>query len=97
MKSKPEMLEKLRASIPETSTRDEDRKRRAALKQLLRPKSNIDRETCRELGDAVFAFFCPDDAVILTTNIRDHKPLAEALGKKAQTPAEAIAPPASPL
>ncbi len=86
LKSRPEMLEKLRASIPEKSIRNEDRKRRAALKQLLRPKARIDRDTCRDLGDAVFAFFCPDDAVILTTNIKDHRPLAEALGKEARTP-----------
>ena len=43
----------------------------------------------------MFAFFCPIDAVVLTTNIKDHKPLAEALGKKAQTPSESIAPPTS--
>ena len=91
LKSKPELLEKLRAAIPEDSSRTEDKKRRAALKLLLRAKGNFDRDACRELGDAVFAFFCPNDAVILTTNMRDHKVLAEALGKRAQSPTDAVA------
>ena len=42
MKSQPEMLEKLRDSIPENSVRNEDRKRRAALKHILRSKGSID-------------------------------------------------------
>jgi hypothetical protein len=33
-----------------------------------------------------FAFFCPQNAVILTANTRDLSPLAEALGKKTQAP-----------
>jgi len=38
------------------------------LKQLINtPKILLDRDQCRWLGDAVFAFFCPEDAVILTT------------------------------
>ena len=41
-------------------------------------------KTCRDLGDAVYAFFAPPDSVVLTTNIRDHRPLAEALGKQAK-------------
>ena len=28
---------------------------------------DIDLELCRDLGDAIFAFFCPATAVILTT------------------------------
>jgi hypothetical protein len=31
-----------------------------------------------------FCFFCPDDAVMLTTNLKDHKPLAEGIGKQAE-------------
>jgi hypothetical protein len=46
----------------------------------------MDRETRSHLGDAIFAFFCPKTAVVLTTNIGDHKRLAEALGKKAEKP-----------
>lgn len=41
---------------------------------------------CRDLGDAVFALLAPHDSVILTTNLKDHEPLASALGKTAQLP-----------
>jgi len=85
--SKPELLEALRKSIPESSSRAEDIRRRQALKQLIkRPKDKVDRKTCINLGDAIFAFFCPQNAVVLTTNLRDHAPLAEALGKTAEKP-----------
>ncbi len=81
------LLIALRDSIPETSTRYEDRNRRKVLKQLINtPKIPLMRENCRWLGDAVFAFFCPNDAVILTTNVRDHRPLAKAIGKRAEAP-----------
>jgi len=36
---------------------------------------------CRALGDAVFAICAPPGFLILTTNVRDHEPLARALGK----------------
>jgi len=39
----------------------------------------------------VFAFFAPKDATIVTTNIRDHRPLAAALGKTALSPKEILA------
>jgi hypothetical protein len=81
------LLIKMRDSIPETSERYEDKNRRKALKHLINtPKIPLDREQCRWLGDAVFAFFCPQDAEILTTNIRDHRPLAKAIGKRAVQP-----------
>jgi hypothetical protein len=87
LKSQPKLLEALRNAIPEDSGRREDQKRRQALKQLIKhPKQIVDRETCRDLGDAIFAFFCPKTAVILTTNLRDHGPLAQAIGKKAEKP-----------
>jgi hypothetical protein len=87
LKSKPALLEALRDAIPENSIRPEDRNRRKVLKRLLnRPKDVLDRDSCRQLGDAVFAFFCPNDAVILTTNIRDQGPLAKAVGKTAVKP-----------
>lgn len=78
----------LERAVPTGTGRREDSKRKAALKliRLGRPFSHGD---CRALGDAVFALQCPDDAAILTTNSRDHRPLAEALGKKVLTPSEA--------
>jgi hypothetical protein len=86
LKSQPAILEALRNAIPENSRR-EDQKRRHALRQLIKhPNVILDRETCRHLGDAIFAFFCPKTAVILTTNIRDHEPLAQSIGKSAEKP-----------
>jgi hypothetical protein len=86
LKSQPQLLENLRAAVPD-SGRKEDEKRRQALKRLIKhPKEKVDRDTCRALGDAIFAFFCPKSAVVLTTNLRDHEPLAEAIGKTAEQP-----------
>jgi hypothetical protein len=69
------------------STRSEDVNRSQVLGTLVRkPKYLLVHKDCRRLGDAVFAFFCPDDSVILTTNVRDHTLLAGALGKSAETP-----------
>ena len=77
----------LRDAIPDSSSRLEDRNRRSVLSQLIRqPQKHITEEECRWLGDAIFAFFCPRAAVILTTNMRDHVPLAEAIGKRAENP-----------
>ena len=65
----------------------ENKKRSSSLSFILNHlNAPCNDKTCRNLGDAVFAFQAPDDAVILTTNDRDHKPLAEALGKKTITP-----------
>ena len=87
LKSKPDLLRSMRNAIPENSSRKEDRERRKVLKQLINtPKQPLTREGCRALGDAVFAFFCPEEAVVLTTNIRDHGPLAKAVGKRAEQP-----------
>ena len=87
LKTNRDALVALRASIPENSRRYKDKNRRKVLKQLINtPKILLDRDQCRWLGDAVFAFFCPEDAVILTTNIGDHQRLAKAVGKRAEKP-----------
>lgn len=81
------LLKALRNSIPENSTNYEHNNRRKVLKQLINtPKIPLDRDQCSWLGDAVFAFFCPQDAEILTTNIGHHRPLARAIGKRAVKP-----------
>ncbi|MDR3734374.1 MAG: hypothetical protein P4L10_02435 [Acidobacteriaceae bacterium] len=83
----PEALRLMRDSIPETSVRQEDRNRRAVLKRLIKhPKERLDKKSCKQLGDAYFAFFCPEDSVILTTNIKDHQPLAASIGKVVEKP-----------
>lgn len=87
LKQRPDLLKKLRDAIPESSSRDEDKNRRKVLKQLINtPKRTLTEEQCRFLGDAVFAFFCPAHAIILTTNLKDHAPLAQAIDKVAQKP-----------
>jgi len=87
LKSKSQDLEKLRNASPKNPTRREDRKRSQALRELIRkPKQAMSEDSCRNLGDAVFAFFAPQDSVILTTNLKDHSPLARALGKQAEQP-----------
>ena len=87
LKTRPDLLRALRNAIPESSKREEDRNRRKVLKQLVNtPTLRLTEEKCRWLGDAVFAFFCPDDAIVLTTNVKDHKPLAEAIGKAVDRP-----------
>jgi hypothetical protein len=87
MSAKRQDLERLREALPKTPTRREDQRRSQALRELIRkPKQPISKETCTNLGDAVFAFFAPQDSIILTTNLRDHLPLAQALGKQVQKP-----------
>ena len=87
LKSAPNVLEKLRNAVTGMPDKPENRRRLKVLKELIRkPKSKMTDEDCRNLGDAIFAFFCPPQSVILTTNLVDHKPLAEALGKKVESP-----------
>lgn len=66
-------------------------RRAKVLKQLYRtPRRELEPEECRRLGDAVFVFFAPQDATILTTNKGDHEILANAVGKSVATPPEII-------
>jgi hypothetical protein len=67
----------------EGKTRAEDTRRRAALHLLKNtPKRDFDDRNCLALGDAYFALRCPNDCNILTTNTKDHEPLAAALDKQ---------------
>lgn len=88
MKKKPEDLRKLRDVIKD-SDKTENKRRAKILRQIYRtPKMPINDRDCKYLGDAVFAFFAPADSMILSTNIKDHLPLAKALRKKAISPKE---------
>lgn len=90
LKSKPEELRKMRDAIID-SDKTENKRRAKILRQLYRkPSAPLQDKECRNLGDAIFVFLAPPDAVILTTNIRDHRPLAEAIGKIAISPQEVI-------
>lgn len=90
MKARPNDLRKLVAAIDNGDQPDkrENQRRRKVLKEMARiPKHyRVTNKECRELGDAVLALFAPPDAVILTTNIRDLGPLAEALDKSVEQP-----------
>jgi len=80
-------LQKIRDVLLGQSNKPENAKRLRVVKELIRnPKRDIDWKQCRHLGDAVFALLAPPDCVILTTNLKDHLPLAEALGKTARLP-----------
>ena len=68
----PETLRKMKAAIAaQPSKKDENIKRAQVLRSLIRSKQKLTAKQCRHLGDAVFAYFCPPDAVILTTNTTD--------------------------
>lgn len=78
-------LKALRDAVLKQPKKSENDKRSLALKELIRGRPLTDK-LCRALGDAVFAFFAPRDSVILTTNVRDHQPLAAALEKRVEAP-----------
>jgi hypothetical protein len=85
--AQPSVVEKLLLACDLLPDKPETTKRRQVLRQLYRlPKRPMAESDCRNLGDAVFAFQCPKDAVILTTNIADHAILASACGVTAVPP-----------
>lgn len=80
-------IEALRNAAREQGSGREHSRRYQTLREIHRkPGRPLGRDECRHLGDAVFAFFAPSDATILTTNVKDHEPLANALGKVVQRP-----------
>src|SRR3569623_34834 len=87
LKRDPEALTKLKEVVSMQPEKRENQRRYKVLKELARkPKALMTEKHCRDLGDAYFAFFCPSDMTILTTNARDHGPLAASLGKKVSEP-----------
>lgn len=85
LKGSPEVLKALRAACD--LDRREGLRRSKVLRQLIRkPKVPMTDRMCFDLGDAVFAFFAPDDATIISTNLKDHEALAGAIGKKVEGP-----------
>jgi hypothetical protein len=65
-----------------------ERERRArVLKELSRkPKQKLSKDDCKALGDAMFAILAPAGRTILTTNRKDHEPLAQAVGRAVASP-----------
>ncbi|MCI5207705.1 MAG: hypothetical protein D3910_02675 [Candidatus Electrothrix sp. ATG2] len=80
-------LKLIKGAIENDSEKPENANSLKVIKKILKhPRCNLENRECRWLGDAVFAFLCPNDAELLTTNLKDHEPLALALGKKATSP-----------
>lgn len=90
LKAAPDVLKLLRDAVEFCEPQNAEHQRRAkVLRELERkPKSPMTESMCRDLGDAYFAFFSPPNAVVVTTNLRDHEPLARAVGKPVVRPAE---------
>ncbi len=86
LRSREDDLRKMRQAILDSdSSRPEDTKRAQALREVYRKSTPVTEATCRALGDAIFVALAPSDAVILTTNVRDHKLLADSIGKTIQS------------
>jgi len=84
-------LTKLKVAIDKLPSELKDKRENKKRAKLLHEigsnlNRNLSNSDCRDLGDAVFALFCPKDADVLTTNLKDHEPLAKALGKTAISP-----------
>jgi len=87
LKAYPSKLRRMMEAIESQPDKPENRRRRRVLRQLVRKrKQPMTEKDCRDLGDAVFAFFAPDESVVLTTNVKDFEPLCGALGKKVEAP-----------
>lgn len=86
-------LVKLVSTIKKLPEKRENGPRSQVLHNLaVRGNFKMLNKDCRSLGDAVFTLYCPTDADILTTNLSDHRALADALGKTAISPAEVLTP-----
>jgi len=88
VKSDPDLLEAMRKAVLNTGPKNaENEKRARALHEIARkPRESIAPGMCRILGDAIFVLLCPEDAIILTTNLKDFDPLAKAAGRVVQRP-----------
>jgi hypothetical protein len=88
-----EATSSLMEAIEDLPESQENGRRYKVLKALHEnANTRIKNEECRDLGDAVFAFYCSSESTILTTNVKDHRALAEALGKGAVNPEEVLEP-----
>lgn len=85
--SRPSELAAARSSLDVTSEKRETVRRRDLLRQLEKhPARPMERKECQIFGDAYFVFFCPNAATILTTNLGDIQPMADALGVSVARP-----------
>jgi hypothetical protein len=62
LKSRPDLLRKLKSVVDAQPIKPENRRRSQALRELIRnPKRPMTEKMCRDLGDAFFAFFAPQE------------------------------------
>ncbi len=84
-------IQKIDEKLLSEEVTEVNRKRHKIMREIIRKKKYYLSDTeCRQLGDVYFVCFCPNDHKILTTNIKDHKPLAEAIGKNAISPSDLL-------
>jgi hypothetical protein len=74
-----EKLASARSGLESEGDRKEVIERRRVLRQLEKHSAVMQRDDCRKFGDAYFVLFCPHGHAVLTTNVRDIKPMADAL------------------
>lgn len=80
-------LERVREALElEPAGRERDARLAAVTHLLERGATALTESQCLSLGDAVFAVLCPEGGVIVTTNVRDHAPLARSLNKQVERP-----------
>jgi len=79
------------AAFDKLPRKKETGRRKEALDYLHRtPRRALSENHCKALGDAVFVLQCPQDAILLTTNLQDHGPLADAIGVSALRPTDVL-------
>lgn len=85
--ARPKDLKAVRTALKSLTDRKEVAVRGKIIRQLEKhPASPMGKDECQGLGDAYFVMFCPNDGVIITTNVRDIEPMATALGVAFETP-----------
>lgn len=85
-RSRINQLVKLREKLKNLDKKPEYDRQIKILKEMIRKNILVDDRMCSGLGDIYFCIFCPRESKILTTNIKDHQPLADILGKVAISP-----------
>jgi hypothetical protein len=65
---------------PENPKQEWSRRKKVLRDIDKRPSDPISAKDCQSIGDAYFVLFCPSNATIVTTNVDDIRPMAEAIG-----------------
>jgi len=80
-------LAAIRTALKDSTDRLEVARRGKVIRQIEKHFSSfMSVNDCQAFGDAYFVLFCPTDAVIITTNLRDITPMAAALGIAVEKP-----------